>query len=266
MADPDGRKRASRGRAVAEDRLQQAATYIEEEEGATSRYRGWLARLATALLVGMSLFHLYAAVEIVPAQVLRPVHVGWTLLLVFLLFPIAARFRNRLMWWDVVCAALGVATIVYLLAGGDDIWDRNTLPNRRDVFFGVIFVLLVLEAVRRTSGWIMLFVIGLFLAYGFLGPWLPGQWAHRGYDVVQPVGLHVPDARRHLRHGRRRVVVAHHPVHDLRRVPAALGRRQVLSSTGASRRWAASTAARDARSCWRRSCWAGRPAPASRRR
>ena len=137
----------------------------------------------------MSLFHLYAAIEIVPAQVLRPVHVGWTLLLVFLLFPIAARYRNRLMWWDVVCAALGVATIVYLLAGGDDIWDRNTLPSQADMFFGVTFVLLVLEAVRRTSGWIMLFVIGLFLAYGFLGPWLPGQWAHRGYDVSSLSGF-----------------------------------------------------------------------------
>ena len=137
----------------------------------------------------MSLFHLYAAIEIVPAQVLRPVHVGWTLLLVFLLFPIAARYRNRLMWWDVVCAALGVATIVYLLAGGDDIWDRNTLPSKADMFFGVTFVLLVLEAVRRTSGWIMLFVIGLFLAYGFCGPWLPGQWAHRGYDVSSLSGF-----------------------------------------------------------------------------
>ena len=174
---------------VAEDRLQKATTYIEQEEGATSRYRGWLAQFTTALLVGMSLFHLYAALEIVPAQVLRPVHVGWTLLLVFLLFPIAARYRNRLMWWDVVCAALGVATIVYLLAGGDDFWDRNTLPNRTDVFFGVAFVLLVLEAVRRTSGWIMLFVIGLFLVYAFVGPWLPGQWAHRGYDVSSMSGF-----------------------------------------------------------------------------
>ena len=113
----------------------------------------------------------------------------WTLLLVFLLFPIAARYRNRLMWWDVVCAALGVATIVYLLAGGDDIWDRNTLPSRTDIFFGVSFVLLVLEAVRRTSGWIMLFVVSLFLAYAFVGPWLPGQWAHRGYDVASMSGF-----------------------------------------------------------------------------
>jgi TRAP transporter 4TM/12TM fusion protein len=174
---------------VTEDRLTKAAEFIEEEEGASSRYAGWLATLTTTLLVAMSLFHLYAAVEIVPAQVLRPVHVGWMLLLVFLLFPIAKRFRNRLMWWDVVLAAFGVATIVYLLAGGDEFWDRNTLPDRYDVFFGAAFVLLVLEAVRRTSGLIIVFVIALFLVYAFAGPWLPGQWAHRGYDVSSMSGF-----------------------------------------------------------------------------
>jgi len=174
---------------VTEERLRKAEAFIEEEEGAVSRFRGWLGHATTLLLVVMSLFHLYAAVEIVPAQVLRPVHVGFVLLLVFLLFPISKRYRNRLMWWDVVCAAAGVATIVYLLAGGDDFWDRNTTPDPADVWFGAVFLLLVLEACRRTSGWIITFVVGCFLAYGFAGPWLPGQWAHRGYDIASLSGF-----------------------------------------------------------------------------
>jgi TRAP transporter 4TM/12TM fusion protein len=82
-----------------------------------------------------------------------------------------------------------VATIAYLLAGGDAFWDRNTVPSPSDAFFGVVFVLLVLEACRRTSGWIMLFVISLFLAYAFVGPWLPGSWQHRGYDVTSMTGF-----------------------------------------------------------------------------
>ena len=175
--------------AVTDAQLKRAEAYIEEEEGAVSRYRGWLGHLTTILLVVMSLFHLWAAVDIVPAQVLRPVHVGFVLLLVFLLFPIAPRYRNRLMWWDVVCAALGVATIVYLLTGGDDFWDRSVTPNRTDVIFGVAFVVLVLEACRRTSGWIITIVVGAFLTYAFVGPWLPGQWTHRGYDVASMSGF-----------------------------------------------------------------------------
>jgi TRAP-type uncharacterized transport system fused permease subunit len=160
---------------VSEDALRKAEQYIEEDEGAVSRYHGPLAKLTTALLVSMSLFHLYAAVSIVPAQVLRPVHVGFMLLLVFLLFPIAPRFRNRLKPWDVMLAVLGVATIVYMLAGGDDFWDRNTTPDRWDVVFGTALVVLVLEAARRTSGWIMPGVVCMFIAYAFLGPYLPGQ-------------------------------------------------------------------------------------------
>ena len=174
---------------VSAEALRKAEQYIEEDEGAVSRYRGWLAGLTSTLLVVMSLFHMYAAVAIVPAQVLRPVHVGFMLLLVFLLFPIAARFRNRLMPWDVLLALLGVATIVYLLMGGDDFWDRNTTPDRLDLFFGTALVLLVLEAARRTSGWIMPGVVCMFIAYAFLGPYLPGQWTHRGYDLSSLVGF-----------------------------------------------------------------------------
>jgi TRAP transporter 4TM/12TM fusion protein len=189
VSDTDGRARPADEPLVTDERLKKAEQFIEEEEGAVSRFRGWLGRATTTLLVVMSLFHLYAAVEIVPAQVLRPVFVGFVLLLVYLLFPVLPRFRNRLMWWDVVCAALGVATIVYLLAGGDDIWDRNVVPTATDVFFGVAFVLLVLEACRRTSGWIIAGVVSAFLAYAFAGPWLPGQWTHRGYDVASMSGF-----------------------------------------------------------------------------
>ncbi len=170
-------------------RLAKANEYIEEEEGATNRYRGWLGGFTAALLVAMSVFHLYAAVEIVGAQVLRPVHVGFVLVLVFLLFPMTKQYRNRLMWWDIVGALLGIATIAYLLAGGDSFWDRNTIPSPSDAFFGVVFVLLVLEACRRTSGWIMVIVISLFLAYAFVGPWLPGSWQHRGYDITSMTGF-----------------------------------------------------------------------------
>src|SRR5437868_4859649 len=175
--------------AVTDEQLKRAEAFIEEEEGAASRFRGWLGHATTVLLVAMSLFHLYAAVEIVPAQVLRPVHVAFVLLLVFLLFPIAPRYRNRLMWWDVVCAALGVATIVYLLQGGDDFWDRSVTPTSTDIAFGVAFVLLVLEACRRTSGWIIAIVVTSFLVYAFVGPWLPGQWQHRGYDIASMSGF-----------------------------------------------------------------------------
>ena len=174
---------------VGEAELRAAERYVEEEEGAVSRFRGAIGIVTTAALVAMSLYHLYAAVEIVPALVLRPVHVAFVLALVFLLFPAASRFRNRLMPWDVILAIAAIATIAYALSGGDDFWDRNTLPNDVDRAFGLVFVLLVLEACRRTTGWVMTGVVLMFVAYAFAGPYLPGSWAHRGYDFASLSGF-----------------------------------------------------------------------------
>src|SRR5688572_6188727 len=169
--------------------LEAAERFIEQEGGAVSRFRGGLATVTTVLLVVMSLFHLYAAMRIVPALVLRPVHVGFVLTMVFLLYPVARQFRNRLMPWDVVLAAAAITTIAYLLAGGDDFWDRNTLPDETDRWMGLVFVLLVLEACRRTSGWILTGVVLMFVSYAYAGPYLGGSWAHRGYDTASLTGF-----------------------------------------------------------------------------
>ena len=75
----------------------------------------------------------------------------------------------------------------------------------------------------------MLFVVGLFLAYAFVGPVAAGAMGAPRLRRRQHVGLPVSDARGHLRHGGGRLVDAHHSVHDLRRVSAALRRRQVFS-------------------------------------
>ncbi len=83
---------------------------------------------------------------------------------------------------------LAVATIAYALAGGDDFTDRATSPDRWDVIVGIIFIVLVLEATRRTTGAIMPVVAIFFIAYAMLGPHLPAPWTHRGYDLSRLVG------------------------------------------------------------------------------
>jgi TRAP transporter 4TM/12TM fusion protein len=162
--------------------------FIEEEEGSFNRYKGWLAAFLTAVAVGTSAFHLYAAYGIVRTDLLRGIHVGLVLFLSFMLFPVAKRFRHRLMWFDVLLALLSLVVIGWMIQQGDSFPDRNTDPGMWDMIFGVALILLVVEATRRTSGWIMPIVISLFLAYAFAGPWLPHPWTHRGYDLGRLVG------------------------------------------------------------------------------
>ncbi|MBA2277799.1 MAG: TRAP transporter fused permease subunit, partial [Chloroflexia bacterium] len=49
-------------------------------------------------------------------------------------------------------------------------------------------ILLILEATRRTVGWILPVVMIALVAYAFYGNYLPGQWGHRGYELDRVVG------------------------------------------------------------------------------
>jgi TRAP transporter 4TM/12TM fusion protein len=173
---------------VDEQALRRAEAYIEEEEGAVNRLKGALGALVSALAVTMSLFHLYAAYAIIPTHALRAIHVAFVLALSFLVFPVARRFRHRIIWWDWLAAAAAVVVVAYMLHGGDDFTDRNTSPETWDVILGVILIALILEAMRRTSGWVMPVVSLAFLVYALVGPWLPAPWTHKGYDVGRLVG------------------------------------------------------------------------------
>ena len=173
---------------LTEEQKKRLEEFLEEEEGAQNRYKGTLAGVMTALAVIMSLFHLYAAVEIVPAYIMRPLHVAFALTLIFLLFPAAKRFRHRLMWWDVILALAAIGIAGYIMYWGDLLGDRAITPELEDQVLGVALIVLILEANRRSSTWILPFICGLFLAYALFGPYLPPPWTHKGYDVARLTG------------------------------------------------------------------------------
>ena len=113
---------------VSDEALLKAETFVEAEEGATNRLMGWAGWISTAIAV-MSLFPSLRGLRdrSDPGTSLYPCGI-FTLVLSFLLFPLATRFRNRVRWWDVVPGIFAVGTIVYALWGGDDFTDRATLP------------------------------------------------------------------------------------------------------------------------------------------
>jgi TRAP transporter 4TM/12TM fusion protein len=169
--------------ALSLDAREKVERYLEEEEGAFNRLGGRIGLMITAAAVCVSLFHLYAAYEIVPAYVLRPTHVGMVLVLCFLLFPMAHRFRDRIRWWDYLCAALSAGTIVYMLSQGPYFGDRATMPTTTDYVVGVVLIVMLLEGTRRATGMIMPGVAIAFLLYAIFGNHLPAPWTHRGYAL-----------------------------------------------------------------------------------
>jgi len=173
---------------ITEEALREAEKYIEEEEGPSRRLTGKMDVFITVVAVVMSLVHLYAAIGIIMTHVLRGIHVMFVLFLSFLVFPSFKRFKNRIIWYDYILALLGVAVIVYMLADFDQFIYRSVIPNFWDKLFGIILILLILEASRRTTGLIMPGIVIAFIVYAFVGPMLPNPWTHRGYDIDRIVG------------------------------------------------------------------------------
>jgi TRAP transporter 4TM/12TM fusion protein len=173
---------------ISEEALKRAEALIEEEEGVQNKFVGFKAVFITGVAVAMSVFHLYASYALVRTEVLRSTHVAFVLFLAFLIFPVSRRFRHRIMVWDCALALLGVAVCAYLILQGDDFFDRSITPNGWDVFFGVALILLVMEAMRRSTGWIMPIITASFLLYAYFGPYLPPPWTHKGYEIPRLVG------------------------------------------------------------------------------
>jgi hypothetical protein len=53
---------------ISEEQLRKAEEYVQQEEGAANRLAGWVGVAVTGIAVAMTLFHLYAAYDIVPTQ------------------------------------------------------------------------------------------------------------------------------------------------------------------------------------------------------
>ena len=180
------------GELLSDEERRKVEELIEQEDGAIHKFAGWWGKALTSVAVAMTLFHLYAAASTVDQQSLREVHVAFALSLVFLLFPMVKSWRNRVAPWDLVAAGLSVGVIWYMMTGGtwvslagaDDFLDRYVSPNRMDVVVGVVLIVLVLEATRRATGWIMPIVSVAFFAYGLWGNYLPAPWTHKGYPIV----------------------------------------------------------------------------------
>src|ERR1700687_3596697 len=118
---------------ISAEALRKAEEYVQQEEGAANRLSGWTGTVVTGIAVVMTLFHLYAAYDIVPPQALRYIHVSFVLLLSFLLFPLAARYRNHIQWFDVIPAFAGIGIIMYALWGGDEFVDAAVVRERWEV-------------------------------------------------------------------------------------------------------------------------------------
>ncbi len=161
---------------------------VEEFEGKTRHLPGPAGQIITAILVIMSLYHLWATNATIVTHIHRAVHLLFVLFLTFLLYPGWKQARDRIHPLDVVLSLAAVMSLGYILVDFDQFVYRSAIPNTLDMVFGIATFVLVLEATRRAVGKALLILVVLFFVYAFAGPYLPAPWTHRGYDLERLVG------------------------------------------------------------------------------
>jgi TRAP transporter 4TM/12TM fusion protein len=156
----------------------------EDHQGISANPRDWPKTLFYVALM-FSIFQIVtAAFAPISSQVLRAVHVGFLLWVVFLSYPAIGKDRpwQPLAW---VLSLIGIATALYQWVFEADLIQRSGDLTTADTVIGVLLIVLVFEAARRVMGIALPIICGLFLAYGLFGEFLPGELAHRGYGFDQ---------------------------------------------------------------------------------
>jgi len=154
-----------------------------------------LLRAIAVIGIALSLFQLYAAgVQPLGLFFQRPIHLGFILVLCFLIYPVFGRDQPRgLLGWaiDGPLILCGIAVGAWVPMN-IDIIANQIFPRQIDVWMGVLTLFVVLEGARRSVGLGMTIIGAFFLAYAFAGSrgelpflsdWMPGILNHRGYPL-----------------------------------------------------------------------------------
>ncbi len=125
---------------------------------------------------------------------IRSIHLAFAMLLVFISLPAAKGLPKRILplvkkislpYLGYFMALLAAVSSLYIMFEWEGIATRSGIPIARDIFFGLLLVIFVLEAARRAVGPAISIIAILFIAYAFMGPHLPAVFAYRGVTLTK---------------------------------------------------------------------------------
>ena len=143
------------------------------------------------LATGLSVYSLIWVLTIVEPQIYRVSFLLLALILTFLLYP-ARQGQQRVSLLDWLMIAATLVAFVWPLVDFREFVYRAAEPGWMDLIGGTLAIAIVLEATRRTVGWVLPLSAIIFVLYAYYGPLLDriglGLFAHRGYALDRLVG------------------------------------------------------------------------------
>jgi TRAP transporter 4TM/12TM fusion protein len=164
----------------------QAEKALEIEFGGLKRtLGGWQATALAWLGAGYIVAHLLVLnVHPIDPWVFRTFHVSIGSVIGFAIYAAVPGDRARIPVYDWAMMAGSVAILAYIAVNLDDLLFRaGVLPTFWDMIVGLAGTAMVLELTRRAAGAALPILAGIFVAYAFAGPYMPGVLHHNGIPV-----------------------------------------------------------------------------------
>ena len=160
-------------------------------QGANFPPKGFAGYLLALVAVGMSLTEIYLAVTGgMDAIFERPMFYMAAAAIIFLVSSPKQTETTSPQWSRGVVTLLGVVAVVsvaWLLWEFDRLLERTRYVDDvllTDVIFGIVCIVLVLEATRRAINLTLPLIALFFLIYTYFGPWMPWEFKHGGIGFL----------------------------------------------------------------------------------
>jgi len=177
---------------VDEEGAEVAQKIAEEAEFGSRRLSGAPKYIIPFIAAAWSLFQLsLPEVLILDSVYVRCIHLAFAILLVYLSYPAFKKIKtkgifsflsvkSKIHFVDYTLGIIAAFAALYLALNYTELAHRQGAPILMDIVVGVVLVILLLEAARRSLGPFLVIVACLFIFYSFFGPYMPDVIAFKG--------------------------------------------------------------------------------------
>ena len=141
-----------------------------------------LKKLSIPIGILMSLIHIYILVFYpLDPWIFLHIHLAFGIGMAFLLYP----YNHKYQFVSIIEAILALIVGIYFILQANEIPYRIIVaPSYLDTIFGLVLLILTIEATRKVLGLALPIVTIVFLIYARYGEILPGFMGHKNYDWV----------------------------------------------------------------------------------
>jgi len=169
-----------------------AQKIAEEAEFGSRRLSGANRYIIPCIAAAWSLFQLsLPEILFLDSVYVRCIHLAFAIMLVYLSYPAFKKIetkgifsflsvKSRIHFVDYALGIVAASAALYLAINYVELAERQGAPILTDIVVGVVLVILLLEAARRSLGPFLVIVACLFIFYAFFGPYMPDVIAFKG--------------------------------------------------------------------------------------